>query len=132
MSAGAVVQEALLGSLRAALAGAINGVFEGPAVKASPPYVELGEMLVSDWGTKDRAGRELRLVVTLRDRAEGSGRIQALADLAEAAIAGLPLDLPGWRVASVALIRTRILRTAPSAWGAAIEHRIRLLATGDE
>ncbi|SDA35219.1 DUF3168 domain-containing protein [Sphingomonas sp. NFR15] len=126
MSAETVAQAALLAALKD-IAG-LNGVFEGPPVKATPPYAEIGETLSGDWSVKDRDGRELRLAVTIRDAAETPARVQALAAAAGAAIAALPRDLGAWRVASVAFVRSRLLRPAPGRWGVVIEYRVRVLA----
>lgn len=129
MSAEAIFHAAMLGALKQQgdVGGALNGVFEGPAVKASEPYAEIGELLSTDWGTKDLAGRELRSAIIIRDRAEGPARLHALAAAADAAMATIPRDLNGWRIASLTLLRTRIIRTAPGLWAAMVEHQIRLI-----
>jgi len=126
MSAEAVAPAALLAALKG-LTG-LNGVFEGSPVKATPPYAEIGETLSGDWSVKDRDGRELRLAVTIRDAAETPARVQALANAAGATIEALPRDLPGWRIASLVFVRTRLLRPAPGRWSAVIEYRVRMLA----
>lgn len=127
----AAARTALATLLRAdpVLAATLNGVFEGPAVRASTPYAEIGEAVAGDWGTKDRAGRELRLAVILRDAAETSTRIGTLVAAVEVAVPGLPRDLAGWRVASVAFLRSRIAGDGPGRWIAAVEFRVRMLAT---
>lgn len=129
MSAESVVQDAALACLRgnAVLAAGLNGVFAGPAAKASTPFAELGELLSVDWGFKDRAGRELRLAVTVRDTAETPARVQTLADAVGAAIEALPRDLPGWRVASLVFVRTRVVRDGVGRWAAVVEYRVRLM-----
>ncbi|WP_374139766.1 DUF3168 domain-containing protein [Sphingomonas sp. 32-62-10] len=131
MSAAALFHTAMLAALRNDLAfgGALNGVFEGPAVKATAPYAELGELLVSDWGAKGLAGCELRPAILIRDRAQGPARLHALAAAADAAMAAVPADLGGWRIASLALLRSRIIRDGPGAWVAIVEHRVRILET---
>lgn len=132
MSAERVVHDALMAALAgdAALGTALNGVFAGPAVKATPPFAEVGELLSVDWGTKDRAGRELRIAVTLRDAGETPARLHDLAGLAAAAIEAMPRVLPGWAVASLVPLRTRVLRGAPGKWAAVVEYRVRVLAAG--
>lgn len=126
MSAESVVQAALVAALKGNTG--LNGVFEGPPVKATPPYAEIGETLSGDWSVKDRDGRELRLAVTIRDAAETPTRVQALAAAAGAAIEALPRDLDGWRIASLVFVRMRLLRPAPGRWSAVIEYRVRMLA----
>lgn len=125
MSAESVLQAAVLLKLRA-VAG-LNGVYAGPPVRATPPFVELGELIAVDWGAKDRAGRELRLLVTLRDAGETAVRLATLTGNVGAAIEALPRDLTGWRVASVLLARSRSWGTSPGQWSASMDYRIRMM-----
>lgn len=133
MSAAALFHTAILAALRSdpGFGGALNGVFEGPAVKATAPYAELGELLVSDWGAKGLAGYELRPAIFIRDRAEGPARLHALAAAADAVMAAIPADLADdlgvWRIVSLAPLRSRIIRDGPGAWVAIVEHRVRIL-----
>lgn len=128
MSAERVVQAAALGAVRG-VAG-LNGVYLGTPAKATPPYALLGELLSGDWSVKDRAGRELRLLVTVRDAGDGAERIHTLCAAVGAALEALPRDLDGWRLVSVALVRARIGGGAPGAWSASVEYRLRVLAAG--
>lgn len=128
MSAERVVQAAALDALRG-VAG-LNGVYLGPPVKATPPYAMLGELLSGDWSVKDRAGRELRVLVALRDAGEAPARLHTLCAAVGAAIEALPRDLAGWRLVSVVLVRSRIGGGAPGAWSASVEYRVRVLAEG--
>ena len=111
----------------AVLTGALNGVFDGPQVRASAPYAEVGEALSSDWGTKDARGREVRLAVLIRDLAERPVRLGELVDAAERAVEGIARDLDGWRVASVVFLRARIAGEGPGRWLAVAEWRVRVL-----
>ncbi len=119
-----------MASLRAdpVLAATLNGVFDGPAVRASTPFAEVGDGIAGDWGTKDRAGRELRLAVIVRDAAETSVRLGGLVAAVEAAVPGLPRDLDGWRVASVVFLRSRVAGEGPGRWIGSVEFRVRVLA----
>ena len=128
MSAERVVQAAALDALRG-VAG-LNGVYLGPPVKATPPYAMLGELMSGDWSVKDRAGRELRVLVALRDAGDAPARLHTLCAAVGAAIEALPRDLAGWRLASVVLVRSRIGGGAPGAWSASVEYRVRVLAEG--
>ncbi len=125
------VRTALIAALRGdpALAGRLNGVFAVPPVRASPPYAEIAEIASSDWGTKDAVGRELAVPVILRAAGETSVAITTLAHAVEGAVDRLPRDLPGWRVASAVFVRSRIAGEAPGRWIAAVEFRVRMLAT---
>jgi hypothetical protein len=126
LSAEEAVAEALLAAL-AQVAG-LNGAFPGPPTHATAPWAELGEMTATDWSAVGVTGRELRVTVRLVDRLDTPARLHGLTGTAEAAIAALPRDLADWRLASVTLTRTRILRDKPSGWAAVVEYRLRLSA----
>jgi hypothetical protein len=108
----------------------LGGVYPGPPLQAAYPHavVECGPE--ADWGHKTGRGRELRLAVTLRDSGERPERAQAFADVAEAAVeAGL--DLEGWRLVTLALVRRRTVaegRGGKAGWAVAIDWRARMLA----
>jgi hypothetical protein len=129
MSAERALQAAVLQAMRgnAVLAAGSNDVFEGPAVRASTPFVELGELLSVDWSVKDRTGREVRLSITVRDAGDTPARLNALVDAASVAIEALPRDLPGWRIAGVMFVRRRSLRGPPGSWAATIDYRVRMM-----
>ncbi len=128
MSAEAVFQAAIIGALGTALGPQLNGIYEGPAVKATAPYAEIGELASIDWSTKDTEGRELRSLVQVRDQGESPARLQTLARAADMAIRAIGPALAGWRIVSLVLVRNRIVRSGVGQWGALIEHRARLFA----
>ncbi|WP_156420692.1 tail completion protein gp17, partial [Sphingopyxis sp. HXXIV] len=66
-SAEAAVRARALGVLAddAVLAGLVHGVFDGVPARASAPYASIGGAEGSDWGTKDAAGREVRVMLAL-------------------------------------------------------------------
>lgn len=132
MSAAAELQAALVAALGAAdgIAGVATGVWDGAPARPAFPYLVLGEGQSLDWSTKTAAGREHRVTVTAWDRAGEAARLHALAAAAEAAVDGLPPDLPGHWIASVAFVRTRHARPAAGPWGAQVEYRIRTMARG--
>lgn len=123
------VRATLVAALKgdAVLAARLNGVFDGPAVRASEPFAEVREMLAGDWGTKDARGRELRVAVSVRDAGETPERLGMLADAVERAIEGMARDLNGWRVASAAFVRRRTAGEGLGRWLAVIEYRVRVL-----
>lgn len=124
--AGAALKAAAIETLEALELG---GVYPGPPLQAASPYaiVECGPE--GDWGHKSGRGRELRLAVTLRDSGERPERAEAFADVAEAAVeAGL--DVAGWRLVSLALVRRRTVaegRRGGAGWAVAIDWRARML-----
>lgn len=130
MSAAVALRAALLAALRGepAVAARVNAVAEGEPVQATPPVALVQDLASVDWGTKDRAGREIRVAVIVRDAGDTPARAGEIADAIEQAVAGMPRDLPGWRIASVVMIRARTGAEARGRWSASVEHRFRLLA----
>jgi len=129
MSAESTLASAIVTLLGDALADEVNGVFAGPQVKAAEPWVELGPLVAIDWSTKDVAGREVRLVLSVHDRNDQALRTHAIAAAAGMAIEDMPRDLDGWRIASINFVRARVTGTRPAEWAASMEYQIRLLAS---
>lgn len=127
MSAAEAVQRALVTALR----GAGLAVYDGPPRQAAYPYAAISEGLASDWSTKDARGRELRLSIAIWDDAGAAARLHALAAAAEDAVDAMPRDLPGHRVASLVLLRSRIVRDPDGPWAARLDWRARLLETSN-
>lgn len=125
MSVQAVLQAALV----EALAGLeVTQVFDAPPVRAARPYALVEEAWLTDWGTKDMAGREGRFAVALFDAGERPARLRMLAGAVEAAIEAMPRSLDqGWTVASLVLLRARISREGDSRWQSVSEFRVRML-----
>lgn len=116
--------EALAGD--AELAGLVHGVFDGPTPRASAPYVAVGAAEGSDWGTKDRTGREVRLAVLLvgagpvpDDRA--AARIDAIAQ-------GLRGAAGAWTIVAARVLRTRFTFVREGGWRHETVLRCRCLA----
>lgn len=126
--AAATLRNAVLAQLRAALGTRVNRVWDGVATSATTPYLQLRDVTATDWGTKDRAGREVRLGVTVRDAGDDAARCHALAGEVETAIEAMMRDLPGWRVASIALVRSTMLAERDAGWAALVDYRFRMLA----
>lgn len=128
MSADIVLVEALLAALRGhpALADRLNGIYAAPPVRVTVPYAEIGAMDVRDWSTKTEAGREIRFSLSIHDEDDRADRLAELMAEAETAIADLPRDLSGWRIASCVLLRGRIDRAA-KPWAGILDYRVRML-----
>lgn len=130
MSAAVVLAEAIRAALtgHAPLADGLAGVFDAPPVRAATPHAVIGEAMLSDWGTKDMAGREARVVVALHDAGESPARVRRLFGEVEVAMAGLPRAIGGgWELASRVLLRGRIERKGEGRWIATSEWRVRML-----
>lgn len=136
MSAAALLQAAAAARLRASPALAGTGVFDAPPVRAALPYALVDEPLLADWSTKSWTGREARLSVLVHDAGERPVRLRSLAAAAEEALLSLGGDLDGeladgWRIASVAPLRNRIVRGG-DRWIAGIEVRVRVYRMMEE
>ena len=125
-----MLQAAVVSALDAhpVLSAQLTGIYDGPPPRADFPYIAIADGLVSDWSTKTAAGREIRLALTIWDDGEEASRLPSLMAHAEDAIAAVPRDLTGWRIASSVFLRSVIARDAAGPWAGLIEHRIRMLA----
>jgi hypothetical protein len=124
-----VLQSALVTALEAhpALADALTGVFDGPPPHAAYPYISIADGLVTDWSTKTATGREIRLALTVWDDGEEASRLHDLMGHVEDAVAALPRDLAGWRIASCVFLRSLIARDPAGPWAGLVEYRVRIL-----
>jgi hypothetical protein len=125
MSVQALLQAALVAALEARLDGV--AVFDAPPARAGGPYAVVEESVLADWSTKDSAGRQGRIAVTLHDRGERPVR---LGGAAEDAIVDMPGDIGGgWRLIGSVLARSRIARGESDRWWAMSEFQVRMLRT---
>lgn len=128
MSAERVVVARLLAALieDAALVRAVHGVYDRRAPRASAPYIEIGEVTASDWGTKDRAGCELRIAIrhiaAARDDAVVAARIGAV-------VAELRGADDGCEIVSARIVRARSGYDRQDRWEQLFEIRVRCLAS---
>ena len=122
MSAGAALQQAI--ALRIGAIGEISGVFDGPPARATFPYVAIDAGSESDWSHKSGEGREVLVAATLWD--DAPARVHPLADALELAVLGT-IDVDGWQIVSLRLVRRRIVRDVAGPWAAAVDFRARLL-----
>lgn len=120
------VLHAVVTSAIGAVAG-LNRTDPGRPVKATPPCAEVGAIAASDWGTKDRAGREVRLSVVVRDLAERADRLHVLSGAVQAAIEAMPRVSGGWRIVSLAFVKSRIASEKAGNWVSSVEYRARML-----
>ncbi len=110
----------------AELAALVHGVFDGVPPRVSAPYVSVAGAEGGDWGTKDRAGREVRLTLALVG--VGGAVDDAVAGRIEAAVAGLRGVADGWSVVSARVVRTRFGFGRDGGWRHELVARCRCLA----
>ncbi len=123
----AAVRERALGVLAddVVLTGLVHGVFDGVPARASAPYVSVGGADGSDWGTKDAAGREVR--VTLALAGIGEAVADAAAGRIEALVPGLRGEAGDWRIVGARVVRTRFVFGKDGGWRHEIVVRCRCL-----
>jgi hypothetical protein len=127
-----ILQTALVTALEThpVLADELTGVFDGPPPRATFPYASINEGAASDWSTKTALGREIRIGLTVWDDGESATRLHQLIGHVEDAVAALPRDLSGWRIASIVFLRSFVARNPAGAWAGVVDYRIRMLSTG--
>lgn len=128
MSGELAVRAAALEALRGegALMAGLNGLYDGTPAQAAAPYAVLGESLASDWGTKDGAGLEVRLGLSLFDREETPARLAGLVGLADEVMAGLSGTADDWRIGNVAFLRSRTVKARGEGWTVTLDYRVRV------
>lgn len=109
-----------------ALAAMVHGIFDGTPPRASAPYVAVGTADGVDWGTKDRAGREIRLTLTLVGA--GSAIDDEAAARVEAVVTALRGPAGAWSVVGTRTTRTRFTFARDGGWRHEILVRCRCLA----
>ena len=107
------------------LAGLVHGVFDGTPPRVSAPYVSVGAAEGVDWGTKDRAGREVRLTLALVG--VGGAVDDVAAARIDAVVAGLRGAAGGWSVVSARVMRTRFGFLREGGWRHEVVVRCRCL-----
>ncbi len=110
------------------LAAQLNAITEEAPLRVSPPWLGIVASASGEFGHKTGAGREVRIALELQytgdDPAEADDLIKAI----EARIAAFPPDQPGFRVASIAFLRSRAEQRGEVRRAFLLEYRARLLA----
>ena len=77
---------------------------------------------------RPRPGREVRITLTVEDDIETTTRIGGILTLTDEVVQRLSGTVAGWSIASLRLVRSRLLRTNAGRWNGLMEYRIRVLA----
>jgi hypothetical protein len=123
------LRAALIGWLTAdpALA-AINAIEEEAPLSVSPPWLGIAASASTDWGTKDRAGREVRIALELESYTDLTAGDASLLSAIERRVLELPPFQPGFELASIRFLRSRSEARADNRRAALLEYRFRLFA----
>ena len=119
MALAAAISEAL------AVLPVAGGVHQGAATGAAFPHAAIDIGPESEWGAKDRAGREVRVALTIADKGADPARLTALMEKAETAVLGI-VTVAGWELATLRFARSRVVRNG-GGWSGVSEFRARLL-----
>lgn len=124
-----LLRAALIGWLRSdPQLAALNAIEEESPLKASVPWLGIAASAASDWGTKDRAGREVRIAIELVTRGDDPAANSALLREIEQRIQSLPAAQPEFAVVTARFVRSRAERRARNLRAVLLEYRFRLLA----
>lgn len=128
MSGGGDLQlrAALLAALRgdATLASLVNHVSDGEPLKASPPWLMLGEATTTRWGARGVDGLNMRQPIQLALRGDDTAPVLAILARIDAVLTGLDDTQGAWRITGMRLERSRIAR-GRTDWRASADYAVR-------
>ena len=107
---------------------AINAIEEEAPLTVTPPWLGVAASASTDWGTKDRQGREVRVALELESRTDLTAADAALLGAIERRVLDLPPFHPGFELASIRFLRSRSEARADNRRAALLEYRFRLFA----
>jgi hypothetical protein len=106
---------------------AINAIEEEAPLSTTPPWLGIAASASIDWGTKDRAGREVRIALELESRTDAAAEDAPLLAAIERRVLDLPPFQPGFELASIRFLRSRSEARADNLRAALLEYRFRIL-----
>ncbi|MBD3730717.1 MAG: DUF3168 domain-containing protein [Sphingomonadales bacterium] len=125
------LRAALLDWLRSGptLSTLLNAVEEESPLAATPPWLGIAASASTDWSTKDRQGREVRVALELVARGDDPAGTIALGQAIEARIESLPRAQDGFDIVTSQFLRARAERRERNLRAVLLEYRFRVLAT---
>lgn len=106
----------------------INAIEEEAPLSVTPPWLGIAASASIDWGTKDRAGREVRIALELESRTDAPAEDAPLLTAIEQRVLALPRLHPGFELASIRFLRSRSEARADNLRAALLEYRFRIFA----
>ena len=107
---------------------AINAIEEETPVAASAPWLGIAASASTDWGSKDRPGREVRIALELESRVDEADADGPLLSAIESRVLDLPPFHDAFELASIRFLRARSEERANNLRGALLEFRFRIFA----
>jgi hypothetical protein len=125
-----LLRAALLDWLRAdpALSDDVNVIAEEAPLRAVLPWLGIAASASTDWSTKDRPGREVRVALELHCRGDTPAAAAGLVSAIEARIESLPRTQDGFALVTTTFLRARAEQRANHLRAVLMEFRFRLLA----
>jgi hypothetical protein len=126
-SAAEALAEAVTAALRQV--ARLSSVADGVPIQAGDAHavVEIGPE--TDWGHKSGAGAEIRFALLVRCGGGRPDRARQLLCAVREQVAGLGPEFGSWRLVSLAMMRSRVVREPGPRWTGSAEYRVRLLQT---
>ncbi|WP_120076396.1 DUF3168 domain-containing protein [Aurantiacibacter odishensis] len=109
------------------LSTTLNDVAEEAPSRASLPWLGIAASASTDWSTKTRRGREVRVALELQTRGDAAAETSAIASQVEERIESLPRQHPGLELASTTFLRARAEQRPRNTRAVLIEYRFRIL-----
>ena len=109
------------------LSTTLNEIAEEAPSRASLPWLGIAASASTDWSTKTRRGREVRVALELQTRGDGAAETSAIVSQVEERIESLPRQHPGLTLASSTFLRTRAEQRPRNTRAVLIEYRFRIL-----
>lgn len=104
----------------------INAIQEEAPVTASAPWLGIAASASTDWGTKDRPGREVRIALELESRADEPEADGPLVNAIEQRVYTLPPFHSEFEIGSIRFLRARSEERDGNLRGALLEFRFRI------
>jgi hypothetical protein len=113
----------------ATLGAALNSVTEEAPAKTALPWLAIASSASTEWGTKDRDGREIRVALELHCRGDRPDTAGTLIAALVSRLAAMPENQPGFEIASARFLRARSEQRAGNVRSILTEYRFRVLAS---
>ncbi len=105
----------------------LNAIEEESPLSVSPPWLGIAASASTDWSTKDRKGREVRVALELLSRGDEPGTDADLVETIEDRITAMPAGQDGFELVNVHFLRARAQRRSNNLRAILIEYRFRIL-----
>lgn len=109
------------------LSGGLNDIAEEAPSRAALPWVGIAASASTDWSTKTRRGREVRIALELQTRGELADETAALVRQIEDRIDSLPRQHAALFLVNTTFLRARAEQRPRNTRAVLIEYRFRIL-----